>query len=156
MFQFEEQLQKNPNQSISDFFNAFLKDQNIERTRFYHTKNQGTVVLLLYGLLVVPREIWEKSETNFKFESRKYFNKILPSSSDIDTLDFLRLLRNSIAHANFSLDTNTATWCFWNLNKKGKKFEVSIATGHLGEFLAEVGKYYVNEVRNKKKASANN
>jgi hypothetical protein len=37
---------------------------------------------------------------------------------------------------------------FWNVNRHGvKDFEVEIKYDELGDFLAEIGKYYVNEVK---------
>ncbi len=149
LFQFDEQLRTNPNQSISEFFTDFLTNQRIEDYSFYHTKNQGTVILLMYGLLVVPREIWERSGTNFRFLTRSKFSVAIPTDGNLDTFDFLRLLRNSLSHANFSIDASQARVTFWNNRPDGtKNFETEIAWDDLGEFLAEVGLYYVNDLKN--------
>jgi len=148
LFQFDEQLKQNPNKTISEFFQDFLKDQNLQDANIYHTKNQGTVILLMYGLLVIPKEIWEKTNTNFQFTTRNKFQLNPPTDNNLDTLNFLRLLRNSLSHANFSIDVHTARLSFWNNNNGRKNFEVEIVYGDLGEFLAEVGKYYINEVKN--------
>lgn len=149
LFQFDEQLRQNPTQSISQFFSDFLTSQGIAEYSFYHTKNQGTVVLLMYGLLVVPREIWEKNETNFPFLTRGKFSIKMPTDGNLNTFDFLRLLRNSLSHANFSIDVDDERVTFWNKRANGSRnFEADIAWNDLGEFLAEVGKYYVNEVKN--------
>lgn len=150
LFQFDEQLKQNPNKTILEFFNDFLKDQNLQDVNIYHTKNQGTVILLMYGLLVIPKEIWEKSNTNFQFKNRKKFIFKPPTDINLDTLNFLRLLRNSLAHANFSIDVTQARLTFWNNNNGKRNFEVEISYGDLGQFLSEVGKYYVNEVKNVK------
>ena len=150
LFQFDEQLKKNPNQTISDFFSNFLTNQGLQDLNVYHTINQGTVILLMYGLLVIPREIWEKNNTNFLFTTRNNFSLKQPTNKNLDTLNFLRLLRNSLSHANFSIDTTNAILTFWNIQNNGKiNFKVEITYGDLGEFLSEVGKYYVNEVKNK-------
>lgn len=152
LFQFDEALITNPNLSIAQFFNNFLKSQGLENQNFYNTKNQGTVILLMFGLLVIPREVWEQSNTNFQFITRNKFEIKIPiNHENLGTLDFLRLLRNSLAHANFSLDTSTSRLTFWNYNKGTKNFEVEISYSYLGEFLAEVGKYYVNDVKNVKR-----
>ncbi|WP_075591565.1 HEPN family nuclease [Labilibacter marinus] len=150
LFQFDEQLKTNPDMTISEFFSKFQTNQGIQDLNFYHTKNQGTVILLMYGLMVIPKEIWEMTSTKFAFTTRKNFTINLPANTeDIDTLKFLRLLRNSLAHANFSIDVSNARLTFWNNNKNGNKnFEVEISYSDLGEFTAEVGKYYVNEVKN--------
>ncbi|TKT86539.1 hypothetical protein [Dyadobacter frigoris] len=106
LFQFEEQLEKNPNKTIAEFFKDFLVDQKLNNFNFYHTKNQGTIIFLMYGLMVIPKEIWEKSKTDFPFSTRQKFKFNPLSDQSIDTLNFLRLLRNSLAHANFSLDSD--------------------------------------------------
>jgi len=149
LFQFDEHLSNNPNKTISEFFNDFRNNQGLQDWNFYRTKNQGTVILLMYGLMVIPREIWEKTNTNFPFTTREKFTIKLPvDNQKIDTLKFLRLLRNSLAHANFAIDAFTNRLTFWNNNDNGNKnFEVEISYGDLGEFTAEVGKYYINEVK---------
>lgn len=150
LFQFEEQLEKNPNKTISEFFKDFLADQKLDNFNFYHTKNQGTIIVLIYGLMVIPKEIWEKNKTNFPFTTRQKFTYNPPTKSNIDTLNFLRLLRNSLAHANFSLDINKELWTFWNIKDNDtKNFEVSIKHIDLGYFTAEIGQYYINDVRKK-------
>jgi hypothetical protein len=90
----------------------------------------------------------KKNKTNFQFNTRQKFIFNSQTDKDINTLDFLRLFRNSIAHANFSLDTTTEMWTFWNINRSSvKNFEVSIKYSELGLFTAEIGKYYLNDVR---------
>lgn len=108
LFQFDEQLKKNPDKSISEFFDDFLTGQGLENLNVYHTKNQGTVILLMYGLLVIPKEIWERSTTNFQFKTKEKFSIKISTGNYPDTLNFLRLLRNSLAHANFSIDAHNA------------------------------------------------
>lgn len=145
LFQFDEQLRENPNQSLSDFFTSFITNQRLP-SNIYHTKNQGTIILLLYGLLVIPKEIWEQTSTNFPFETRSLFEeKTMPTQND--SLNFLRLLRNSLAHANFSVDTDTSKFMFWNIRNNVKNFEVEITYNDLGKFLTEIGLYYINEVK---------
>lgn len=70
---FDEVLKINPEMSIRTFMNNFQSQHNKLEEGFYHTKNQGTIMMLLYGLLVLPKEIWEKKETLFSFESRSKF-----------------------------------------------------------------------------------
>jgi hypothetical protein len=142
LLDFDDQLKKNPNLTISQFFQNFLTSQGLQDLNVYHTKNQGTVILLMYGLLVIPREIWERDNTNFEFKTRTKFSLNQLPDSNLETLDFLRLLRNSLAHANFAIDTQNARLKFWNFQRNGtKNFEVEINYGDLGEFLTEVGTY---------------
>ena len=164
LFQFDEKLRNNPCMTISEFFKSFSKTQGLQKN-LYHTKNQGTMILLLYGLLVVPKEIWEKKKTRFEFTTKKYFKCYDGKEcKEMTTIDFLRLLRNSLAHANFSIDTTEETFYFWNIKpdrgkknekknkgekkekEKIKNFEVKISYKNLGDFITEIGKYYINEV----------
>ncbi|WP_395078080.1 HEPN family nuclease [Flavobacterium sp.] len=149
LFQFQEELESNPKKTISEFFNNFCTQpfpgSNI--CNFYQTKNQGTIIILLYGLMVIPKEIWEKDKTSFLFDTRQKFTFNPPTRNNISTLDFLRLFRNSIAHANFSLETTNGMWTFWNIDRSNiKNFEVSLKHFDLGLFAAEIGKYYLNDV----------
>jgi hypothetical protein len=150
LFLFDEQLKKNPNQTMLEFYSNFLKTQGIHNRNFYHTKNQGTVILLLYGLFVIPKEIWEKNFTNFPFSTRPKFKLNPPTNSNLNTYEFLRLFRNSLAHANFSINVQSTIITFWNNQKDDtKNFEVEIFLADLAEFTTEVGKYYINVVRNR-------
>lgn len=147
LFQFYDQLKDNPQKSISDFFSEFLISQSLQNLDVYHTKNPGTVILLMYGLLVIPKEIWEKENTDFSFNTRSKFKFIIPKYNNINTLDFLRFLRNSLAHANFSIDATSSKLTFWNCFKEERNFEVEISYANLGQFISEIGKYYINEVK---------
>ena len=53
LFLFEEQLELYPNKTISEFFKDFRINQKLEHSNFYHTKNQGAIIILMYGLLMV-------------------------------------------------------------------------------------------------------
>lgn len=152
LFQFQDQLEITPEKTISSFFKEFCIQQFPESNKcdFYQTKNQGTIIILLYGLMVIPKEIWEKNQTNFPFATKQKFIFNSQTDKNIETLDFLRMFRNSIAHANFSLDISKELWTFWNTRKDSvKNFEVKIKHIDLGLFTEEIGKYYLNEVRNR-------
>jgi len=146
LWAFEDQLRLNPNQQIGDFFDNFKKQNGLADVQF-SLKNQGTVIALLFALMVVPREIWDRDSktTNFPFATRNEFK--LKQGSNKDTWDFLRLLRNSVSHANFDIDIEKQTYRFWNVSNGQVSFEVEITHEGIGVFLTEVGKYYINEVK---------
>jgi hypothetical protein len=148
LFKFEDFLKFGKSQiTLEQFYNEFISENNIP-VGIYHTKNQGMVISLLYTLLVVPKEIWEKETTNFNFNYDEYFYTI--EGQFTDTLDFLRLFRNSISHANFNIEINSSEYIFWNINNKGLiNFKFKSTHEKLGNFLTIIGKYYINEVRNK-------
>ena len=147
--QFQKELEKNSDKSIKDFFDNFLQDQKIKEP--FSIDNQGAVVLYAYGLLVVPKELWEKESTNFAFHTRAKF-LITVGNEDIDSLEFLKYLRHSIAHANFDYDIKTYKFTFWNIKQCRKdrvtmNFKTEIDSTDFGQFLSEVGKFYI-EVKN--------
>lgn len=146
LWAFEEQLRSNPTQTIGEFFADFKKQNGLEHFPF-HLKNQGAIISLLYALLVVPREIWERDtkRTAFPFSAEEEFHVTQGRYKSV--WDFLRLLRNSISHAQFAVDVENNAYRFWNIDKGKKTFEVEISQEGLGLFLTEIGKYYINEVK---------
>jgi len=148
LFKFDEYLKNGKHQtSLEQFYKDFINENSIPEG-IYHTKNQGIVISLLYTLLVIPKEIWEKENTSFNFEYDDYFETI--EGKFHNTLDFLRLIRNSISHANFDVDIKSSEYIFWNTNKKGLiNFKFKSNHEKLGKFLTMIGKYYINDVRNK-------
>jgi hypothetical protein len=145
MHEFQELLEVNPSATIQAFHTDFRKDflNGIE----FPLKNQGLVISMLYMVLVIPRELWEKEkiETNFKFNTKNHFTFIIPEN-DIDNWDFLSMMRNAISHANFDM-TDDGIYSFWNISSdKNINFKVTICHCKLFEFINEVGKYYINEV----------
>lgn len=86
----------------------------------------------------------------FPFLTKQKFIIKPPTDANLDTVSFLRLLRNAIAHAHFSINFHSNKWLFWNIRKNGiRNFEVEIDHVDLGFFIKEVALYYINEVRNK-------
>ena len=147
LFSFDEALRVNPGQTISEFYDAFRRTHGLQDFTFT-LKNQGAIIALLYALLVVPREIWERDnkETTFAFETKPQFH--VRRGDVTDTWNFLRLMRNAISHANFDVNVADSLYTFWNQTRSGDiDFEVTISHEGLGNFLTEIGKYYINHVK---------
>lgn len=147
LFALSERLVSAPNTSISEFMREFKEAQQLNHVDF-NLKNQGLLISLMYGLLVLPKEMWEPkgTKTNFAFKTRKNFS--LSPYVCFSTDDFLRLLRNAVAHANFEVIIEQSKYRFWNTTPKGdRNFDVTITHGGLGEFVAEIGKYFINQAR---------
>lgn len=154
LFQYQESLERSPQQSVQRMFTDFLKSQGLEdfhRVTPFSLKNQGIVLMLLYGLLVIPKEIWgtDDLDEGFGFETRKHFSPCFNEA--ISDGDMIKKLRNAVAHANLAIDIENNGYKFWNQRHNCRDFEARIAQRHIGEFLGEVGKYYINEVRNKRR-----
>lgn len=153
LFSFDEALQsEDKNKTLKEFYNSFKEQQGLSNFPF-SLKNQGAVICFLYAFLVIPREIWERDEeqgTEFSFKTIENFDVTIGKDQADNTWNFLRLMRNAISHANFNIDTDENKYTFWNNDRQGNhNFEVKVSHSGLGEFLTEVGKYYINEVRNK-------
>lgn len=147
LFKFQESLERNPYLTIGELWSNFKKDQKLEGFDF-GLKNQGTVLMLLYGLLVVPKEIWgtDKIDSDFKFETKKELIITKPCN-ELSNSDIIRRIRNAVSHANFEVYADLNQYIFWNMNRKGQRdFEAVVSHEGLGKFLTEVGKYYINQV----------
>lgn len=150
LFDFEDGLTENPNMSITNFFQTFRNENGLLDVHGFRMKNQGTVMMLLYGLLVFPRELWlhQNNLPEFLFDTRNHFNFII-GDNQMNSHKFIILLRHAIAHANVSIDVETGTYCFSNITRDGtENFKVTILHAHICEFLGEVGRYFINVVGN--------
>jgi hypothetical protein len=120
----------------------------------YQFMNQAYVVSLLYCLLVVPKELWlgrEKEHGIYQELDRrqpvKYFD--LEITNDGFTRDpvysLIHGLRNSIAHARFSID-NSLKFTFWDQRpgQSAPHFRVAASASDLMAFLSEVGSLLAN------------
>jgi hypothetical protein len=133
--------------NVTDCFAGFQESQGLQDCPGFHLKNQGTMLILLYGLLVVPREMWwqQPNLPEFAFETRRHF-QFDNGNPDMSATDFLRFLRNAIAHANFDIvDLDAGIYEFWNMPPNGRiNFAVRISHNESGQFITEVGRYYIN------------
>ena len=145
IFHIQESFELNPNETIGEVFSRILKEQNMPDD--FSLKNQGTVLMLLYGLLVIPKEIWGGKVLNksFSFATRSEF-RILNPVRVLSNSELIRFLRNAISHANFAIYSGLDQYIFWNMKEGQRNFEAVVSHVGLGKFLTEVGKYYINQV----------
>ncbi len=150
LFAFQEALETDNSKSLGDFFGEFKENNELTPPFIFQLKNQGVIISLLYTLLVIPRETWENNlntGTSFSFKTRENFKIEIGQKTSSDNWEFLRLMRNSISHANFSINVEQSEYCFWNENNSNvKNFKATISHEGIGKFITEIGKYYINEV----------
>jgi len=114
LFHFQETLERCPQKTLSRFFDDFRESQGLQNCQGFQARNQGTMLMLLYGLLVVPREMWrERPLPAFDFQTRNRF-QFHTGEEDIEGVAFLWYMRHAVAHANFAVDEQTGTYRFWN------------------------------------------
>ncbi len=147
-------------------FNNFLYENGFQKFNSFHLWNQGTMLMLLFGLFVLPKEFWlrfisddDHNQINeadklifekFAFNSRKNFlnydNGIDQNKLDKET--FLKRLRNSIAHNRIEIvKSEESVIKFSNIDNTGKiNFSVRITPINLTEFLNEIGKFFIDNI----------
>ena len=145
-----------PTKSIDEVYKEFLKDQGLDQKSGFQLRNQGTSMMLAYGLLVLPRELWLRNDLPiFEFSTKPEFNFIVDDvHAQNQHSQFIRCIRNSISHANVHIiapaGTNQKdTFTFWNYNPREKKIDFKVSSSWKGflMFLDEVAKYYINTVK---------
>jgi len=179
---------------VKSVIDKFLRSEGFSDSNTFTPFNQGTVMMLLYGLFVYPREMWMKLEkdklkinTYFNFDSRNtfkidicpvinlqsrineyyslyknksnaliYWDKTNPPNNGnivqinaLDVFDFIRLLRNAIAHAHIEIDKENNSFVFSNYNQKGVvNFKVSNNKTGLAKFFNELSEFFINSYFN--------
>jgi hypothetical protein len=117
--------------------------------RDYQFMNPAYVASLLYCLLVVPRQLFVEGNEIFwdsqvpaatigsHFAIKMAAPEILEKSSQ-----FLRRLRNAVAHARFEVDENLMF--VFRDGRNVVDFEVQASADHLMAFLSDVGSKLAN------------
>ena len=129
---------------------------------YYRPMNPGALFGFLYATLVVPKELGNTNYfKNFDAATRDFFDLTPEYAADdsaiesFNGIDFFRLIRNSISHANFVLLDDDSIR-MWNNNKQGEKtFEVITDVNRLTNFGIAVSNYCI-QTRNGKSSSAEN
>jgi hypothetical protein len=138
MFRLADALQRTPDVTLKGFFEDF-RDELLNGIEF-PLKNQGLAISSLYMLMVVPKEMWNSELEGVVFETVRCFT---PPPQE-NSREFLRLLRNAVAHAHFAMEPS-GHYRFWNETKSGKRnLDVRIVHSDLFRFIGEVGEFYIN------------
>jgi hypothetical protein len=114
----------------------------------YSVINPAYVISLLYCLVVVPKELWLTHESELlhaglaRLQPEKLFEleRVDPLFSKRPAAELIRHLRNSVAHADFSVDQD-GRFRFFDQSKHGTepRFIASITLGNMERFLTIVG-----------------
>ncbi|MBC8416464.1 MAG: hypothetical protein ISS80_04255 [Candidatus Cloacimonetes bacterium] len=117
----------------------------------YHLLDQSYVASLLYCLLVVPKELMNLSKNDELFQTLDNMVPALPSFFTLRETPpeftcapsywLIRLLRNSISHVLYEIDSEN-NWIFWT--ERSPLWKASIEREHLMEFLSTVGRKLSN------------
>ena len=136
----------------SDFQDAIDQVSNNYGLSHYQFMNQAHIVSLLYCLLVIPREVFVSGNENI-------LDQRLPSDSVVTFFDiihdannsklrssqFIRRLRNSVAHARFTIDSQmNFTFSDRSPRALDDEFIVKASVSSLMAFLSRIGSYLAN------------
>jgi hypothetical protein len=122
---------KNQNKTVQQLRNEFaLKTENV------NLLNPGTLFMATYLMFLYPKESEIKNANLDEIKLPDY--KVLKAGKvkENSKTNFLRRIRNSIAHANFEI-TNNLDIIFRDINPKDitDKFEIEIQLYKFGEFI---------------------
>ena len=116
--------------------------------------NQGTLLMVLYTLLVVPRQILEKS---FPIELED-LNSVVANLSisatstytkDAHVIDHVRHLRNAVAHARVTFEANK-TVTFRDEDGNGSVWEATFSLSNMGLLLTKLQLIFMKYVESVK------
>lgn len=116
--------------------------------------NQGTLLMVLYTLLVVPRQILEKNFpadfNSLNAEIERLANSTKSNyKNDAQSVDHVRHLRNSVAHAraNFKQD---GTVTFHDEDGRGSVWEAIFTLSNIGHLITALQAIFMKYVENVK------
>lgn len=130
-----------------------------------HIGNRGNLLITLYSMLIIPRELIEKSfPTEFaslngivkSIQSNERSN--YESDSKNGMIDYIRHIRNAVAHANVEFTEDSVIFLDKNIkkSKKGKErtesCSITIPLSEFGKLLGELKKIFllfIESVRDK-------
>lgn len=147
-----KELSKNNNLLGSEYFqNLSFDDLNVKTIlNTIGVDNQGAVLMSLYAMLVIPREL---ISTEFTVEYEK-INAFIASKtqntnstykSDSKEVNYIRHIRNSVAHAKVSFVPNkTITF---NDDYKSEVFSTTLDLRHVGEFFNQLQMVHTKYIR---------
>jgi hypothetical protein len=127
----------------SDYFDGmrfsapWIKDE----LRKIGVNNQGCAMMLLYAMLVLPREIihedysseYDKIDDFLKKHTK---NTATTYRSDVSSVKYLRHIRNAVAHASVKFSfTDTVIFNDENPRNNEERFSTELSLQHLSELL---------------------
>ena len=154
LFDLQRLIVENPDATVRELIDSTSDRLGLDPPMFdyYRPMNPGALFGFLYATLVVPKEMASSdyfSGSNIVvsdfFEISADFIGNQSAENSLNGLDFYRLIRNAISHANFVLIDNTAVK-LWNNNSNGvKTFEIETTVNLLTNFAIAVANYCIQQ-----------
>ena len=118
--------------------------------------NQGCAMMLLYAMLVLPREIiqqaysseYDKIDAFLKTHTQ---NTTTTYSSDASSVKYLRHIRNAIAHARVEFSPTDAVTFNDENHRTNETFSTELPLNYLGELLHRLQMVHIAYIRDLQK-----
>lgn len=143
---------KNNNFLNSDYFkNLPFEDKFVKASLpTVGIDNQGTLLMMLYTMLVVPKQLLEKEFPNEFKELNRIVDKLKSCAvstyqKDSIEIDYIWHIRNAVAHARVGFILNVSVK-FSDENNRGEKCEITFPLSNIGLFLTELQKIFMKYV----------
>ncbi|MEA1998851.1 MAG: hypothetical protein U9N61_05960 [Euryarchaeota archaeon] len=112
--------------------------------------NQGNLLMTLYTMLVIPRQLLSDNfPTEFAELNNKVENIISEEESSYSTdsakIDYITHIRNAVAHARVMFIPNESI-TFTDKNNKGEICKITIPLVEVGIFLTELQKVFMKYI----------
>ncbi|HBT88461.1 HEPN family nuclease [Desulfobacter sp.] len=143
----------------SEYFKTVIFEDNVvkETLSTIGIDNQGTLLICLYTMLVVPRQLLAQRYPN-DFEKLNHTVEQIKSDAnstytkDSTKIDFIRHIRNSVAHARVAFVPGESV-TFTDENRKGEKCEITIPLKHVCLFLTKLQRIFMRYIEDLKNSS---
>jgi len=117
--------------------------------------NQGTLLMFLYTMLVVPKQLIENEFPDEFSNLNNVIEKVKSNATsnykkDAEKIDYIRHIRNSVAHARVEFDPKK-TVTFTDKNNNGEICEITIPLMSIGIFLTALQQVFMKYIESLKK-----
>ncbi|OAB56406.1 hypothetical protein AY600_05580 [Phormidium willei BDU 130791] len=116
--------------------------------------NRGCLLIMLYVLLVVPKQLLEDTFPDDFRALDERIDELKKSSestypTDREGVSYLRHVRNAVVHARVSFEEPEAI-TFRDQNGQGSEFKLVISLGNIGHVLTELQNIFMKYVKKAK------
>ena len=131
-----------------DFGSPWIKE---ELTKI-GVDNQGCLLIALYVMLIIPRQLISDSYSTEYDEIRAFLESHAQNTSttyrrDSPTIDYLRHIRNSVAHAQVAFRPNDVVIFSDENDRTGEAFETELPLQHVGNLIQRLQEIHLQYIR---------
>lgn len=121
--------------------------------------NHGSLLMILYSLLIIPKELIEsKYQTEFK-DLNQFVDSIKSKANstyknDSHSIDYIRHIRNSVAHAKVSFNSEKEV-VFLDENNNGSECTIIIPLANMERFIKELRGIFFKHIKSLQQEMSN-